>query len=198
MNIADRIQSLRKTKGVSQEELADKVGVSRQAVSKWESEQSSPDIDKIIIMSEYFGVTTDYILKGIEQPEQADKKPNATIFVMVATVLNLIGLMISAAVWYEKQVPMALVIGLVFMALGYMVFGVGILEASERTRKQAKYNFWSINIWILLLIPFSLIYNSLLTGTTAPYPLLVSPMMAFPVFWVIYIAVCFSVDMIIV
>lgn len=46
MNIADRIQYLRKQKGYSQEELADKVGVSRQAVSKWESEQSTPDLRK--------------------------------------------------------------------------------------------------------------------------------------------------------
>ena len=66
MNMADRIQYLRKSKGISQEELADKVGVSRQAVSKWESEQSTPDLEKIIIMSDFFGVTTDYILKGIE------------------------------------------------------------------------------------------------------------------------------------
>ncbi|MEY8335306.1 helix-turn-helix transcriptional regulator [Lachnospiraceae bacterium 47-T17] len=63
MNMADRIQYLRKTKGLSQEELANKVGVSRQTVSKWESEQSTPDIEKIIIMSELFEVTTDYILK---------------------------------------------------------------------------------------------------------------------------------------
>ena len=66
MNMADRIQYLRKSKGISQEELADKVGVSRQAVSKWESEQSTPDLEKIIILSEFFEVTTDYILKGIE------------------------------------------------------------------------------------------------------------------------------------
>ena len=66
MNIADRIQYLRKQKGLSQEELADKIGVSRQAVSKWESEQSTPDLDKIIVMSDLFEVTTDYILKGIE------------------------------------------------------------------------------------------------------------------------------------
>ena len=66
MNIADRIQHLRKSKGFSQEELADKIGVSRQAVSKWESEQSTPDLEKIIVMSDFFGVTTDYILKGIE------------------------------------------------------------------------------------------------------------------------------------
>ena len=66
MNMANRIQYLRKTKGMSQEELADRMGVSRQAVSKWESEQSTPDLEKIIIMSELFGVTTDYILKGTE------------------------------------------------------------------------------------------------------------------------------------
>ena len=48
MTIADRIQSLRKAKGMSQEELADKVGVSRQAVSKWESEQATPDLDKVL------------------------------------------------------------------------------------------------------------------------------------------------------
>lgn len=61
MNIADRIQNLRKTKGISQEQLADVVGVSRQAVTKWESEQTIPDIEKVVIMSEYFGVTTDYM-----------------------------------------------------------------------------------------------------------------------------------------
>lgn len=59
MTIADRIQSLRKAKGMSQEELADKVGVSRQAVSKWESEQATPDLDKVVIMSDFFEVTTD-------------------------------------------------------------------------------------------------------------------------------------------
>ena len=70
MTIADRIQSLRKAKGVSQEELADRIGVSRQAVSKWESEQSTPDVEKIVLLSNYFEVTTDYILKGIEPVKQ--------------------------------------------------------------------------------------------------------------------------------
>ena len=74
MNMADRIQYLRKSKGISQEELADKVGVSRQAVSKWESEQSTPDLEKIIIMSDFFGVTTDYILKGIEPVADKEQK----------------------------------------------------------------------------------------------------------------------------
>ena len=74
INIADRIQSLRKARGMSQEQLADAVGVSRQAVSKWESEQATPDLDKVVIMSEIFEVTTDYILKGIEPAVSDDHK----------------------------------------------------------------------------------------------------------------------------
>ena len=66
MKVADRIQNLRKIKGISQEQLAEAIGVSRQAVSKWESEQSTPDLEKIVLMSNFFDVTTDYLLKGIE------------------------------------------------------------------------------------------------------------------------------------
>jgi len=79
MTIADRIQSLRKTKGMSQEELADAVGVSRQAVSKWESEQATPDLDKVVIMSDIFEVTTDYLLKGIEPVKTDDHKTMADV-----------------------------------------------------------------------------------------------------------------------
>lgn len=73
MTIGTKIQTLRKQKGMSQEQLAEALGVSRQAVSKWEAEQSVPDIDKIIAICDFFGVTTDYILRGAEitqsQPE---------------------------------------------------------------------------------------------------------------------------------
>ena len=70
MNIGDRIQTLRKLRGISQEELADKIGVSRQSVSKWEMDQSLPEIDKVIQMSRLFSVGTDGILL---EPEEAGK-----------------------------------------------------------------------------------------------------------------------------
>ena len=63
-NLAKRIVLLRKAKGLSQEALAEVLGVSRQAVSKWESGQSLPDLDKVIVLSTYFEVSTDYLLKG--------------------------------------------------------------------------------------------------------------------------------------
>ena len=198
MNIADRIQNLRKVNGISQEELADKVGVSRQAVSKWESEQSVPDIDRIIIMSEYFDVTTDYILKGIESQKQGNEKAvNANIFVIVATVMNFIGLIVSCAIWYEKQIATALIIGLIFMALGCMVFGVGLLNSAQNTKTKAKRNFWTINIWLLCFIPFSFIYNIMFSKFTAPYPVMVHPLTALLGFCLVYVAACLSVVIII-
>ena len=64
MNIADRIQSLRKRQGLSQEELADSVGVSRQAVSKWERAESAPDTDNIIALARLYGTSLDELLLG--------------------------------------------------------------------------------------------------------------------------------------
>lgn len=63
MILADKIIEERKKNGWSQEELASKLGVSRQAVSKWKSAGSIPDLKRILQMSELFGVTTDYLLK---------------------------------------------------------------------------------------------------------------------------------------
>lgn len=64
MNLAEKIVKHRKLNGWSQEELADKLNVSRQAVSKWESEQSMPELDNILQLAQLFDVTTDYLLKN--------------------------------------------------------------------------------------------------------------------------------------
>lgn len=74
MILADKIMNLRKKNGWSQEELAEKVQVSRQAVSKWESAQTVPDLEKLLMLSRLFGVSTDYLLKDeIEEEEPADE-----------------------------------------------------------------------------------------------------------------------------
>ena len=70
MILADKIAELRKKNGWSQEELAGQLGVSRQSVSKWESAASIPDLDKILKLSELFGVSTDYLLKDSWEPEE--------------------------------------------------------------------------------------------------------------------------------
>lgn len=69
MILADKIINERKKNGWSQEELAERLSVSRQSVSKWESAQAVPDLQKILKMAEIFGVSTDYLLKDEIEPE---------------------------------------------------------------------------------------------------------------------------------
>ena len=80
MILADKIVTLRKRAGWSQEELAAQLGVSRQSVSKWEGAQSVPDMQKVVQMSRLFGVTTDYLLKEeLGEPEPAPAEPDAPL-----------------------------------------------------------------------------------------------------------------------
>lgn len=64
MSLSNRIRLLRKNSQMSQEELAERLNISRQSVTKWESGDSIPDIDRVINLSSIFGVTIDYLLKG--------------------------------------------------------------------------------------------------------------------------------------
>ncbi len=80
MILADKIANLRKRNGWSQEELAEKMQVSRQAVSKWEGAQTVPDLEKILALSRLFGVTTDYLLKDeLEEEEFTDEPDRAPV-----------------------------------------------------------------------------------------------------------------------
>ena len=89
MILADKIMQLRKQNCWSQEELAEKLGVSRQAVSKWESAASIPDLNRILQMSELFGVSTDYLLKdSAENPVPSDVSSDDGVLKITAEEAN--------------------------------------------------------------------------------------------------------------
>ena len=69
IEIANRLAKLRKEKGYSQEELAEKLGLSRQAVSKWERAESSPDTDNLICLAKLYNVSLDELLRTEEDIE---------------------------------------------------------------------------------------------------------------------------------
>lgn len=72
MSFGLKLQNLRKEKGLSQEALAQRLQVSRQAVSKWETGEGYPEMDKMIMISDMFQVSLDYLLKGQDQEYQED------------------------------------------------------------------------------------------------------------------------------
>lgn len=147
MNISDRIQSLRKAKGITQEQLADAVGVSRQAVSKWEAEQSVPDLERVVAMAEYFDVTTDYILRGIEPAPKRESVPRVSPRTMciIATALDAAGLIIGGGLWFEYQNWLCVAVMLIFQLAAITVW---LLTKGERPRW-----FWAVNVWFLGVIP---------------------------------------------
>lgn len=91
MIFADKLITLRKKAGWSQEELAEKLNVTRQSVSKWEGAQSVPDIDKILQLSRLFGVTTDYLLKDdAAEPEYTEDDTSPLPRVTLAAALCVV------------------------------------------------------------------------------------------------------------
>lgn len=191
MNLSDRIQHLRKTKGISQEELADQLGVSRQAVSKWESEQSFPDTERVILLSNYFDVTTDYLLKGIEplppSPPPRWGRPSALGFAVLGTAFVFAGAVVAAAWWHEEQTAVATAGGVLIMLLGWVIYGVGMTFSDPATREEARQRFWLFSLWPASFVLLSVMVNTLFGGFfAAPYPILESgpfPNLLFGLLW---------------
>lgn len=195
MTISDRIRDLRKAKGVSQEELADSLNISRQAISKWESGQSLPDIEKIVLLSEYFNTTTDYLLKGTKQLENTKHIPAigaAAVGAVMGTAVNATALILSIALWKEFQREFITGIGLAVMVFGTMLFIMGQI-GDPANKMRARKNFLLINVWILSFIPLSCVYNRMLS----PIPRLYSPIWHFGLFLCFYIVACITADIMI-
>ena len=73
MLLGEKLKKLRKARGLSQEQLADQLNVSRQAISMWELGESTPDTDNLVALSDYYGVSLDYLLRDQEVPEVSEK-----------------------------------------------------------------------------------------------------------------------------
>ncbi len=122
ITIGERIQQLRRAAGLSQEQLAEQLDVSRQSVSKWELNDAAPEISKIVAISELFGVSTDELLKGAESIPAATEGKQS-----IAAIAKL-----NAA---EKRIRTgftAMAAGLIMLALELLLLPV-IQAAESRT-----------------------------------------------------------------
>ncbi len=142
MTMAERLQRLRKEHHFSQEQLAEKLQVSRQAVSKWENGQTAPDLNNIIAMSNLYEVTTDYILIGRERSpkenrEKDRKRKSGMICLGGGIILTLLlplfakmyqewmfvteGSSYTNFLYYLKEFPM---LGVTVLAVAGIVIGI--------------------------------------------------------------------------
>ncbi|MCE5235340.1 MAG: helix-turn-helix transcriptional regulator [Clostridiaceae bacterium] len=167
MTLGGKLLELRKSKGLSQEQLAAQMAVSRQAVSKWELGEAMPDTDNVVALSKIFGVSTDFLLRDeldgdAEIPaakETRETLPHArkkrTILLLAALLLCAAGIaLLLSAQWWLKILGWPFFAGAAGLLAGYKfrstVFSRGICpmcgnpktEADERICSYCGWRFW--------------------------------------------------------
>ena len=163
MILADKIIENRKKNGWSQEELAEKLGVSRQSVSKWEGAQAIPDIKKILLMADLFNVSTDYLLKDdIEAEEHAEIVPvdngleEKTRSVSMEEAVSFLTFNEKAAVTVSRGVMLCILSPILVILLGGLA-EIGMIDVNPDMAAM----FGTI---ILLVIVASAVAMFLMTG----------------------------------
>ena len=186
IGFAERILALRKASGISQEELAAGIGVSRQAVSKWEGAQSVTDVDKKGTAS-----------RGEQQTLNADThRCTAMTMFYIATAINIIGVAASFARWYTCYDAYSVGTGIAVTAVGTGVFLAGLTIFRTDLKKALRY-FLIVNVWPVLLNPYGMIANYLDSSGIGGYTYHPAPVpvnMDKKAFWIPYILICLAAD----
>ncbi len=197
MAFYEKITRLRKERGLSQESLAAELNVSRQAVSKWETGDAMPDVDKIVSLAEFFEVTTDWLLRDI-QPEPVNPKISvkangksaeqfAPLVKSIFWCVSAIGLALLFHGRFVSQSEWPSLIGLVFLISSAVLpigYAVMLGRGNENAKTDFLKDFWRVNIWFTALLPASIaarfiiifVYNNIPEHalywlySTLPYP----------------------------
>lgn len=182
MKLSDKLVGLRKSAGMSQEELAEKLNVSRQAVSRWEMGTAMPDAVNILQLSKLFHVTTDYLLNeeyesDADLPQvravKADGVHQGMILLVTLEVMSLI-LQFTAAILLQSTF---------FTVLSFLPFVAAVggfeyayqkkADAQNEKTRQLRRRFYEISVWLGLYFPLRLLVQALMNCYPRPYDTLV-------------------------
>ena len=177
MKFGEKLQKLRKQSGLSQEQLAARLTVSRQAVSKWELDDTMPDTENVIQLSRIFGVSCDYLLReevdepgaalavqDLPQPAQPggahlDRQgwtDNAFALSLGVCALGMVGAFMFYRFRGHTVRPLA--IGFMIQLLGVVLFELAVSRMGD-WRNTARLSFYAIACWLVLPIPVLLALN---------------------------------------
>ena len=195
MNLGDRLMELRKSKHLSQEEVAEKINVSRQTISKWETNQSTPDFDKIIPLCELFEISTEELITGnkIEKEVVYLEKEDEDIHKEKRTkglVYGIISFFIAVA-WIMISIPVLRFNPVVSSAIFLLICGIGTciivysMIVYKKPKEKKKENKVYKRIESALAILFTFIYLGLSFAT-----------MAWHVTWMLWIMYALAMEII--
>lgn len=197
MNIGQRLLDLRKSKQLSQEEVADKLNVTRQTISKWETEQSMPDFDKIAPLCELYGISADELLTGKkeEQEEITEQTPNKGYIKQKRAKGISIGILLYfvSIVWVMIAIPVFMMNPIVASSIFLLICGIAtyiivytcMVYKAEKPKKEEKESKLIKQIDSILSI-FTLIIYFALSFTT----------MAWHITWIIWIVYALIIEIV--
>ena len=184
MLLGEKLRRLRIARQLSQEQLADKLQVSRQAISKWELGESMPDTENLILLSKFYGVSIDYLLLNelnISSELETKRSRSFPIFIFGMGGL-VIGLILSIVLWCTYQSILMVSIGLIIQIISVTVVLIKQSELSSQLQRL----FLMISAW--MIFPFICFYiGSLMMNF---YPVSRSAMLDFIVEFIFYLVVC--------
>ena len=194
--LGSKLSALRRARGLSQEQLAEAIGVSRQAVSKWELDAAAPEIDKIKSLADFYGVTTDYLLRSdAEAPSaptppsdskrQASPIPSLGVSLTgcaIGLLLQYHGRFISASEWPSL---VGVILQLVCFACGLTYF-VQLRHTSPTVGERFLRLFLRLSVWLVLPLPCMAGIRLLVSFYPRPYWALVPVAAGF----VLYLLLC--------
>lgn len=195
MNLGDRLMELRKSKHLSQEEVAEKINVSRQTISKWETNQSTPDFDKIIPLCELYEISTEELITGnkiekevvyLEKKEEDIHKEKRT----KGLVYGIISFFIAVA-WIMISIPVLNFNPVVSSAIFLLICGIGTcvivysMIVYKKPKEKKKENKVYKRIEGVMAILFTIIYFIVSFGT-----------MAWHITWLIWIMYALAMEIV--
>ena len=152
MSLHETIYTLRTQRGMSQLELAEALDVSRQSISKWETGAAVPELDKLVKLSDVFGITLDELVRGTAQPGEPEKgKAPAAVVIerrgmethrIIALAVLCAGLFLSVLLLVLTGPRTALLLGLPLMAAGALFLAL--------PRRHLLWGFWVL--WLLAAV----------------------------------------------
>ena len=180
MSLGERLYELRKKKGLSQEEVAEKLNVTRQSVSKWETDESKPDFDKIVPICELYEISTNELLNGTQEEKEEkevevinkDNKKKRAIFITTAIFLYFISLIWMVVAETSTNLNDGIIVGGFFLicaiATCLLIYqGIVLSTTISKKKKEKTVNEKKMDGVIeLTAIIFTIIYLvvSFLTG----------------------------------
>lgn len=191
MKLSDKIIKLRKTNGWSQEELAEKLDVSRQAISRWESAAAQPDATNILKLSKLFGVTTDYLLNDdyesdndLPKVKEINQEGISQILIFMVTLEVMVLIIQFMTTILLQNVFFGVLSFVPFVAIigGFeYAYQKKSSEGNEITRRFRR-RFYKISTWLGAYFPVRFVMNILVHFYPRPYSSIVFECVVFAIY----------------